>query len=95
MMTLKEMSYMHTLDCLIKNGWHRGNTSKELDISDRGLRIKLDEMRQHEYFKEFVPAKDFRGFSLQEATDNYFVAGIPSNKERLAHADNIINRNWL
>ena len=90
MLTLKELEYLHIFDCLKKNEFHRGNTHKELGISERTLRTKLKEMKSLGYNVHRLKSQETIHYE-----EEFFIFGMATNEERLAHADSMINRNYL
>lgn len=92
MLTLKELEYFHIYDCLKKNEFSRQLTAKELGISTRTLRNKISSMRVLDFY---IPKSSIGKSVPIEMLKEFYVQGMATNKERLAHADSMINRDYL
>ena len=96
--TLKAIEYAYINHVLQGAEDHKGNTAKILGISDRGLRHKIEKMREAGYdvIKGHKPKLiDYSqvDFNLIPKNKRYF----PTNEERIRHLNNPAHRDmtWV
>lgn len=93
--TLKESRNTMVINYLLLYGGNRTRTAKAMDISVRSLRNYINEIRASGIkVKSAFTGSGAGKISLDEIvskTDIYF----PTNEERIAHADHMINATSL
>ena len=87
-MTLEELKFKHIHYTLLKNGYRRATTAKELDISDRSLRSYLQQMKT----KGYVVDKDLKDEVGEYTVSNYI---MPTNTQRINYIDWLINADYM
>jgi transcriptional antiterminator len=87
-MTLEELKFKHIHYTLIKNGYIRASTAKELGVSDRSLRSYLKQMKALGY----VVDKDEKEEVNEYTVSNYI---MPTNEQRVNYIDWLINADFL
>lgn len=82
MESLREIMLKHVYSALVKNNWKRDRTARDLEISVRGLRNYIRELRKNGYNIPDSP------YHIKKVIDDFSCKIFPTNEERLRYLDN-------
>ena len=92
-MTLQELKYSYVFYVLVKNDYKREHTAKELGVSLRGLRDILKQLASKGFdvsSRSPYVAEKKEEFDL--SVSNHM---MPTNKERIAYRDWLLNADYI